>query len=401
LLFSSSSKVNDSKEKEDQVVVNLHKEPEEDKEEMLSNILQANVYLIDFQFHEFGRKESSSGVPYSATATFCHLDWIHHKQDPAAVPMFKDLIQHSRSCSKTRIQYDLYKAVQAAKEYDAQRPEEVQVMYPPRGLVFHESRVGSTLAANTLAAFQPERNRVYSESSPPVTAAKLYNPSEHSEQAIQLLQDVIYLMSRSNDIQESDTFFKIQSIGTKSIHAFRKAFPQTPWIFIFREPVQVMMSHLKKKGTMSAVCLRSRLRPDDDLKEMVQNTLGESSGVKHLSTEEFCAAHLSTLCKKALDEVLDSNGLGKVVNYIDLQKQLVENIIPKHFLQGRDGDELSQEAKDRAYKVGEKYSKGRGEGRRWEEDSTAKENAAWSELQKASDTFLLPLYKQLQEISTK
>lgn len=397
-LFSLSPKVNESNEIADSKIQYEMNLPQELKDEALSKILQANVHLIDFKFHGFHRKESE---PYSATAIFCPLDWSHHKQDPAAVPMFKDLIHHSRSCSKNTIQYDLYKAVQAAKKYDAQQKNMIQVMYPPRGIVFHESRVGSTLAANTLAAFQPERNRVYSESPPPITAAKIYDKSGRSDQAIQLLQDVIYLMSRSNDEQERDTFFKIQSIGTKSIHVFRKAFPKTPWIFIFREPVQVMMSHLKRKGTRSAVCLRSRLTPDDDLKEVVRDTLGETSYINDLSTEEFCAAHLLTLCKKARDEVLDSNDLGKVVNYINLQEQLVENIIPKHFLQGQDGDELSQEAKDRAYKVGEKYSKGRQEGRIWEEDSKAKENAAWPELQKASETFLLPMYKELQEISTK
>lgn len=379
--------------------MNLHIQSDtDDNDEAISNIIQANVHLIDFQFHGFDLKDS---IPYSATAKFCHLDWSQHKQNPSIVPMFKDLIHQSPSCSKTIIYKDLYQAVQAARKYDAQHKGKIQVMYPPRGIVFHESRVGSTLAANTLAAFQPERNRVYSESPPPITAAKLYESSNHPEQAIQLLQDVMYLMSRSNDIQERDTFFKIQSIGTKSIHVFRKAFPQTPWIFIFREPVQVMMSHLKTKSTKSAVCLRSRSRPDDDLKQIVQDSLGTSIGIQDLSVEEFCAAHLSTLCYKARDEVLDSNGLGKVVNYINLQEQLMEHIIPKHFLQGQDGDALDQDAKQRAYNVGEKYSKGRHEGKMWKEDSRAKENAAWPELQRASETFLLPIYKQLQELATK
>lgn len=37
---------------------------------------------------------------------------------------------------------------------------------PPRGFVYHETRCGSTLVANMLAA--PSSNRVFSESKPPV-----------------------------------------------------------------------------------------------------------------------------------------------------------------------------------------------------------------------------------------
>jgi len=91
----------------------------------------------------------------------------------------------------------------------------------PTGFVFHESRCGSTLVANILAAFNPKESRVYSESAPPSQAAQLFNMND-LENSIQLLRDVIYMMGRSNDPDERNLFFKIQSINSKKIHVFRK-----------------------------------------------------------------------------------------------------------------------------------------------------------------------------------
>ena len=54
-------------------------------------------------------------------------------------------------------------------------------------------------------------------------------------------------------------FLKFQSITTTKMHIALEAFPDTPWAFIFRQPVQTMMSHLdpqkgKKLGQGVTVC---------------------------------------------------------------------------------------------------------------------------------------------------
>lgn len=117
---------------------------------------------------------------------------------------------------------DLYTAVTEARLYDNDRQNTNSIKsLSPKGFVFHESRCGSTLVANSLAAFDPAKNRVYSESGPPVAAAHAYDDS-YEKESIQLLQDVIYLMGRTDDLKEDNLFFKIQSIASKSIGVFRK-----------------------------------------------------------------------------------------------------------------------------------------------------------------------------------
>mmetsp|Transcript_18109 Transcript_18109/g.22170 ORF Transcript_18109/g.22170 Transcript_18109/m.22170 type:complete len:427 (-) Transcript_18109:376-1656(-) len=343
----------------------------------------------------FNTGKGNDAKPYYLHGKFCHLDWSLHKNDPSSVPMNKDLISKSKSCQRTQQEVDLYDAVKQARLFDGlqkkRKKPKVHSM-EPTGFVFHESRVGSTLVANSLAAYNPDQNRVYSESSPPIGAAKLYTP-EHEDASIQLLKDVVYLMGRTDDVKEQRLYFKIQSIGVKSIQVFRKAFPGTPWIFLYREPVQVMRSHLKTEDTKKAVCLRSKRRPDRDIIELVKGISGNEKLISDLTYEEHCAAHLATLCEAALQQARESNGKGKIVNYDGLMDELASNIIPKHFLSK---GSMSKEEKDRILEVSEHYSKGRDMGRVWKEDSNEKEDTAWKELKDASDLYLRPVYNKLE-----
>ena len=203
---------------------------------------------------------------------------------------------------------------------------------------------------------------------------------------------IIITIGRTNDVKERHLFFKIQSIGVKKIHVFRKAFPNVPWIFVYRDPVQVMRSHLKTQHTTKAVCLRSLHSPTKDLKQLVFEK--KQQDVSDLNKEEFCAAHLATLCQVAVREVQESQGLGRAVNYSNLMTRLKDDIIPKHFL---GIDNLSDEFKMNIDKVGEHYSKGRDGGQMWVEDSEKKEETAWEELKDASVSYLLPLYEALEK----
>ena len=120
-------------------------------------------------------------------------------------------------------------------------------------VAFHESRCGSTLVANSMIAMDPIKHRTYSESPPPVNAYTICGDDFDrctQEQAASVLRDVIYLMSRTDDQREERVFFKFQSITSKKISTFQMAFPHVPWMYVYRDPVQVMMSHVKDDPTI-------------------------------------------------------------------------------------------------------------------------------------------------------
>jgi hypothetical protein len=172
-------------------------------------------------------------------------------------PMFRFLVQKSPDCSgENAISFDLEKVAYLARrrdqDYEKSSNEGPKVLNIT-AVAFHESRCGSTLVANSMIAMDPKKHRAYSESAPPVKAFGICGENFEKcsqEQVVSILKDTIYLMSRTDDHREERVFFKFQSSTSKKISSFQKAFPEVPWMYVYREPVQVMMSHVKDDPTM-------------------------------------------------------------------------------------------------------------------------------------------------------
>jgi len=301
--------------------------------------------------------------------------------------MFRDLVY--QSCKyENMIRYDLKKIVERAKAIDDSGVHVIE----PTAFVFHESRCGSTLVANALTAMNPEEHRVYSESQPPLQAMHACGMNGERcplERAAELLQDVIYLMGRSNDPKEKKMFFKIQSSGIKNINTLTKAFPDTPWIFLYRNPVQVLMSQFAR-GTRYAVCVHN-------FKDVPRSTIDwvASTGrdIRSLSPVQKCAVHLSTLCEAAIVAIAKSESMGLGVNYENLVNKLIDRVIPQHF-----NVPMTEDGRQRVIEVSNHYSKGGTfrEKSKWEEDSETKEKNSTPEMKEASELYLIESYELLE-----
>ena len=208
-------------------------------------------------------------------------------------PMFRDLMEKSPHCQHSEFEYNLKRAVEISKQYEIENEGKTKIhTLSPNGFVFHESRCGSTLVANSLAAMNPPQTRVYSESPPPLSALTACSDEFKScsiETVVELFQNVIYLMGRTDNENEKYMFFKIQSIGSKYMRALELAFPDTPWIFVYRDPVEVMMSHLNIPNPERSNCMRTRRSPPIAARKMIEKA-GEN--IKNLGLEEYCAVHL-------------------------------------------------------------------------------------------------------------
>ena len=338
----------------------------------------------------FATNSSYQGV----TATFCHIAWDLQQRNPSLVPTFHDLQQQSMLCPGTMIHnVDLYSLVQQAKAYDddllpmhdARHRRYHQVVAQPTAVLFHETRCGSTLFSNLITASLPAQVRSYSESKPPLVAlmaCDLLSSSSSSsssssnpyrrppvcnhESQLQLIRDVFYMMGRMARPQHPQyVFYKMQSIGVRYIHLLTTALPNVSWTFLFRDSVEILMSHFheyqhqhshiqkqqqqkqqsktttkkRKKGqdkeeeedkqekeqhyhdtpsleeephfwkksrnpsSARPVCLRSygKHRQDPTLVQVVQ-TYAPGRNVSSLTPEEYCAAHLATLAQTAVTE---------------------------------------------------------------------------------------------------
>lgn len=322
---------------------------------------------------------------------FCSVDWSKYKIDPPSTPMFKDLTKPS--CNKhNTFTYDLKRIVTiATSTTDYPNVHAMQ----PSGFIFHESRCGSTLVANALTAMDPQQNRVYSESKPPIAALKacgIGGTQCPPHIAAELFQDVVYIMGRTRDPHETGLFFKIQSLGSKYADVATEAFPNTPWIFVYRDPVQIMMSQMRN-GVDKANCV-THLDGADLEKEEEGILVSFGTTERKLIPEEKCALHLRTLCDAAIAAINRSKGMGLAVNYDNLVHKLIETVLPHHFKLT-----VTTERRERIINVGGSYSKGRvDKAKEWEDDSEEKERKATSAVRAASKKFLLESYNALENL---
>jgi len=112
----------------------------------------------------------------------------------------------------------------------------------PAGLIFHMSRCGSTLIAQMLKAISGVT--VFSEA-PPVDALVRAETSE--QQHVDWLRGIARALGRGSAGQRA-YFLKLDCWHILDLMLFRRAFPNTPWIFLYREPAEVLASHAAQPG---------------------------------------------------------------------------------------------------------------------------------------------------------
>lgn len=373
--------------------------PRHHSDDVLQQILRGELHLVQLSSDPVTVKESDGNSHAGLTGHFCKLEWHLYKSNPSAVAMFHHLMAKSPDCAEP-VTMDLNVVVQAAKEYDADTENSVIHALELAAVVFHESRCGSTLVANIFAAMHPDQHRVYSESPSPLQALTLIcgesyeNCSE--EAAANMLRDVIYLYSRSNDPTERRLFIKMQSKGSRHLPAFARAFPTTPRIFVYRDPVQVLQSHLKSGS--NALCLHQT--PPTIVAEAAARHQRHTLD-KRNNPEDYCAAHLSSITDAAL-EAMQDDAYAVPLNYVDLPERLYEEIIP-----GILHLEVGPSELHRIHQVAGQYSKGGGSGAggnqegTFTSDSDKKMATASQAVKDAAISFLEESYEALESAAAE
>jgi hypothetical protein len=178
----------------------------------------------------------------------------------------------------------------------------------PDGLVFHMSRCGSTLVAQMLAA--SSANIVISEA-PPIDAVLRLEIDDGAKVAA--LRAMVAALGQAR-AGETRLFLKLDCWHVLDLPLLRRAFPYTPWIFVYREPVEVLVSHLRRRG----VQMIPELFPSARL------------GLKPTDTPDadYCAQVLAVLCEAAARHY--ALGGGRLVHYGELPEALFTKILP-HF----------------------------------------------------------------------
>ncbi|NYT41169.1 aspartyl beta-hydroxylase [Sphingomonas sp. R-74633] len=179
--------------------------------------------------------------------------------------------------------------------------------FAPSGFVFHMSRCGSTLVAQMLGAVPGH----FALSEPQLLDGLIRAPFDDPELQVEALRALVYAWSRGAD----RLFVKLDSWHTRALPLLRRAFPQVPWIFLHRDPVEVLVSHRRERGFQTVPGLIPLdwfgLEPDDA-------TLPEA---------EYIARVLERICEPAIAQAADG---GLLLDYTELPQAFFTRILP-HF----------------------------------------------------------------------
>ena len=181
----------------------------------------------------------------------------------------------------------------------------------PTGFIFHMSRCGSTLLSQMLAAL-PE-NIVLSEAGPidDILRAHFRSPGVTEEQRVRWLQWLVGVLAWRRHPAESNVFIKFDCWHVMYLPLIQRAFPGVPWIFLYREPLEVMASGQKQLGGQM---IPGVLEP---------GLFGwDAATVGGMTLYEYAARVLAKLCESALAGAQANEG--KLVNY----RQLPASIWP-------------------------------------------------------------------------
>lgn len=194
----------------------------------------------------------------------------------------------------------------------------------PAGFIFHTSRCGSTLAAQMFAALP--RLAVISEApaiDDVIQAGRVHLQVDVKEQAAWLRSIVAALGRRRGN--ETAYIVKLDSWHIHDLPLIRAAFPETPWVFLFRDPVEVLVSQMRSPGRFA---LPGAI--DTAVLRLHRDTLRLPAG-------EWAARVLAGYFEAAILHHGDPGGL--FVNYRELPDAVWSRICP-HFSLSPDEEEL-------------------------------------------------------------
>jgi hypothetical protein len=195
----------------------------------------------------------------------------------------------------------------------------------PDGLIFHMSRCGSTLVSRSLAA--AESTRVIAEA-PPLDEVLQANSAERAK----WLEWMVSALGPPKESRRSYVI-KLDSWHIRNLPLFRAVFPEVPWIFVYRDPLEVLVSLMSKPGMQAIPGL------------MDPAIFGLPDGARTLTRQQWCIKVIESFMTAALQFREDPKGL--FVNYNELPTAVCGSIARHLGLELTDGDEARVETATR------------------------------------------------------
>lgn len=209
-----------------------------------------------------------------------YVRWMDMRGVRLAEPFFHQTVERLRREFPARA--EIVTDIEALLQF-----EKIACAVKPTGFVFHASRCGSTLVSNACAAVRG--TLVFSE---PYVVDKLLGQlltrsgGDEFEARLWLvfLRAAVAALGQRRAGDESGLVFKLACCSTLQLGRVRKLWPDVPWVFVHRDPLEIMVSNL------SNVPDWMRVEEQPEHTAAVVGVTPEEVG--RMSAEEFCARAL-------------------------------------------------------------------------------------------------------------
>lgn len=243
------------------------------------------------------------------------------------------------------------------------------------GIIFHLSRCGSTLISKSLAAIP---NTLVISEAPPMDAIvrlRQRNAAVSEDQQVRWLRALTALFAAAHGPHDAYVI-KTDAWHALDIPLFERAFPGVPWIFVYRDPVEILVSHAARMSYMMSFV---------NAPDFIGVDLAAAARIPR---SEYHARVLGRIAGFVAEYLSDGEAL---VRYDELPAAIEERIAP------RIGIQLGEAGRD-AIRRSARYDAKR-PGRLFESDSAAKQQAADMVLRSAAERFVVPEIQHLDVLA--
>jgi len=179
----------------------------------------------------------------------------------------------------------------------------------PTGFIFHSSRCGSTLIANACRAVS--NSIVLSEANPiDKLIARFITDAAGDQVKASLysvfLRGVIHALGQRRTGDEQHLFVKFACCSVSQLERIRRIWPNVPWLFLYRDPVETIVSNLNDIPPWLV---------DKDRRVLAAITGVSATAVDEMSLEELCARSIGSFYSTA-HRLANANAL--LLNYTQL-----------------------------------------------------------------------------------
>jgi len=247
-------------------------------------------------------------------------------------------------------------------------------------LIFHSSRGGSTLVANACRAVN--NSIVLSEANAidKLIARFITDPGDVKTSLYSVfLRGVVHTLAQRRAGNEKHLFIKFSCCSFAEIKRIRRIWPTVPWLFLYRDPVETIVSNLKDVPPWLL---------DEDRRVLASIVGATPDEVAKMRLEELCARTIGSLFATA-NRLATENGM--LLNYKQLSGPVISSVL-NFFKVSPSREEL-----ERIERASQVYSKEAAGTRVFVTDTNAKQKLASDAVREAAAKWAAEPYDLLEQ----